>query len=151
MQPVAGFRPATTTYDFPTFLSIGLVNSLSVFTRQNGATHNGPGHNGPVHIMTNPNRGRGGVPTPQSENGTTNGHAAAPAMRANGYNAAVRGRGGPPTRGIGFNDQRGAYHSGAPRGTIPFRGRGFTLGDRGGPRGGFRGRGRGMYANEAPS
>ncbi|OSC96896.1 hypothetical protein PYCCODRAFT_1378244 [Trametes coccinea BRFM310] len=134
-QPAAGFRPAPA---------------------------NGVGHHGPVHIMVNPNRGRGGGPRggppgaaaashPHPPNGAVNGHAKTPsqtipAQNGNHVDPAPRGRG----RARGF-EPRGAFHGQAPpiRGGFvpPARGRGFVPGTergRGGQRGSFRARGRGQ-------
>ncbi|EIN10031.1 hypothetical protein PUNSTDRAFT_66463 [Punctularia strigosozonata HHB-11173 SS5] len=99
----------------------------------------------PVHIMSNPNRGRGGW---------TNGRGAAPARApANATNGArpspphPSGRGGPAAQqqvnGRGSFPPRGGFNPN-------FRGRGgfnpnFERGRGGGPpRGAFRGRGRGV-------
>jgi len=81
---------------------------------------------GPVHIMTNPNRGRGGTHV----NGHVNGTTRRPAPASN------------------TDDQDSDYRSGARqehrRPPVPARGgffRGRGLANRGGHRGGFRGRG----------
>ncbi|KAI0719397.1 exonuclease II [Cerioporus squamosus] len=136
-QPASGFRPAAHAH--------------------NGVHQNGFGRGGPVHIMTNPNRGRGGpggvvrggVPASKSaptisENGSVNGHGKV-ASPANGTSVPpARGRGGPPFRGFEPRGGRGGF---APRG-----GRGFAPGvDRGSPRGFPRGRGRGNFATPSAS
>ena len=146
-------RTLVTHYDFSV-----LSDEVLHICRHNGAHQNGFGRGGPVHIMTNPNRGRGGaagavrggMPASKSapafsENGPANGHVKA-ASPANGPNVAqTRGRGGLAFRG-GFDPRGGPSRGGfAPRG-----GRGFAPGmDRGSPRGFGRGRGRGHFT--APS
>ncbi|KAI0367978.1 hypothetical protein BV20DRAFT_949035 [Pilatotrama ljubarskyi] len=107
-------------------------------------------HNGPVHIMTNPNRGRGGgasrgAPLAAAHIAPANG---IPATNGNHVEPVVRGRG----RARGF-EPRGAFHPPThPRGQFipPARGRGFVPSlDRGRgvpPRGVSRGRGRGQFA-----
>ncbi|KAA1477178.1 hypothetical protein DENSPDRAFT_786203 [Dentipellis sp. KUC8613] len=119
---------------------------------------------GPVHIMTNPNRGRGGF---------VNGRGGPPAKHINGNgNAAARSSNddsaghqdehvSPPGRG-GFGPPRGGYQNHGPpmppRGGFigGFRGGrgGFVPGidrGRGGPGRGMRGRGRGGFAPPLPS
>ncbi|KAI0787542.1 exonuclease II [Fomes fomentarius] len=140
MQPAAGFRPHITTQ--------GVANH-SGFTRGGG----------PVHIMTNPNRGRGGgspvigkTGTAPSENGFVNGQAKPSEPQAN-----VNGNHVSSPRGRGFRggfDSRGGLH-GPHRGGFmpPFRGRGgFVPGiNQGSPRGGSRGRGRGHVSKPSTS
>ncbi|RDX57163.1 hypothetical protein OH76DRAFT_1334582 [Lentinus brumalis] len=136
-QPASGFRPAPHSY-------------------------NGFGRGGPVHIMTNPNRGRGGpggvvrggVPASKSaptisENGSANnGHGKAASPPNGPIVPPARGRGGPPFRGNSFEPRGGPLRGGfAPRG-----GRGFVPGvDRGNPRGFHRGRGRGGHFATPPA
>ncbi|KAF5374511.1 hypothetical protein D9615_009091 [Tricholomella constricta] len=112
-----------------------------------------PSDNVPVHIMTNPNRGRGGFAngrgghqppaTVNHENSAsqppTSPSHAHPHAHPNGFPVHHAGR-GFPRGGRGFN--------------TPFRGRGFAPGfdrGRGAPRGGFRGRGRGSFAPPLPT
>jgi hypothetical protein len=112
------------------------------------------GHSsGPVHIMTNPNRGRGGAPGP------VNGHGSIPsASKPNGTTRR-------PAPAAGAEDQdsdspqgrSGAYQQDYRRPPMPPRGgyfmqsRGRGFGGRGGVRGGgYRGRGRGG-ATAAPA
>ncbi|KAI0833606.1 exonuclease II [Trametes gibbosa] len=124
--PAAGFRPAPATNN-----GIGHV------------AHNSFSNDGPVHIMANPNRGRGVsrhgpaavVMHAQVPNGIVNGHVKTPSqgnVSANGNVpvSAFRGRG----RGRGFEAARGAF---APRGRggVP----GVDRGRGGPPRGPSRG------------
>lgn len=104
----------------------------------------------PVHIMTNPNRGRGGArvnghassPGPSRPNGT-DGHASVPST--DDQDSSQDG----PSRGWGGVQNR-EYHRPPmpPRGGYLARGRGFS---RGGFRGGFRGRGGFAAAAPLPS
>ncbi|KAI0067320.1 hypothetical protein BV25DRAFT_1795058 [Artomyces pyxidatus] len=117
----------------------------------------------PVHIMTNPNRGRGfvngrggpqsgrplnGATHPSSSNIPTGNHVED--VQPKPSNPPIRGgyhpRGGPPNH-LPPVPPRGGFMGG-------FRGRGFAPGpggfDRGRGRGGFRGRGRG-FAPPLPS
>jgi hypothetical protein len=127
----------------------GLLSKLTVL-KESDCMFSGPGSSSaPVHIMTNPNRGRGAAPlnghgpTPSASkpNGTTWRPAPAtsaedqdsdsPQGRAGGYQQDYRK---PPM------PARGGYN-------MRSRGRGYSGPGRGGNRGGgHRGRGRGMAA-----
>ncbi|KAH9063988.1 exonuclease II [Lactarius vividus] len=106
----------------------------------------------PVHIMTNPNRGRGGVHVnghastsgPSRHNGT-DGHTSVPSTDDQDSSQDA------PSRGWGNGPNRQEYRRPPvpPRGGYLTRGRGFSRGFN--PRGGFRGGpGRGGYAAAAP-
>ncbi|KAH9944834.1 exonuclease II [Amylocystis lapponica] len=118
----------------------------------------------PVHIMTNPNRGRGayangrGAPPGGSQAYTNDtdgaGQSDVPRVAPNGHANGARGKAPQARGGFGAPYPRGGGTQGPPGpprgGFIPgFRGRGFANFDRGRggpPRGGFRGRGRGGFA-----
>ena len=105
----------------------------------------------PVHIMTNPNRGRGGAhvngysssPGPSRPNGTDE-YASVPST--DDQDSSQDG----PSRGWGGGQNRQEYRRPPmpPRGGYLARGRGFS---RGGFRGGFRGRGGFTAAAPLPS
>ncbi|THH13302.1 hypothetical protein EW146_g6897 [Bondarzewia mesenterica] len=114
-------------------------------------------HQGPVHIMTNPNRGRGapvngrGGHAPNGISHATASDAAPVSPHNDVHNAPARGGFGPHARGGGHPPNippRGGFIGG-------FRGRGFVSAfdrGRGVPsRGGIRGRGRGGFASPLPS
>ncbi|PPQ77620.1 hypothetical protein CVT25_011231 [Psilocybe cyanescens] len=101
-----------------------------------------------VHIMSNPNRGRGGF-----VNGRGGPPSQAPASQPQPQESgsippAAEASTVTPVNGRGFpRGGRGGFGHG-------FRGRGFIPNGergRGGPRGGFRGRGRGSFAAPTPS
>ncbi|KAI0671842.1 exonuclease II [Trametes maxima] len=139
-HPAAGFRPA-----------------MHNTNGNDAVNHNDIGHNGQVHIMTNPNRGRGsaargGPPAPTTphvpaQNGTVNGQGRTPSQNAplaNGNNHAHRGRG----HARGF-EPRGGFRGLPANGRGAFNHHGTVPGIRGPPRGGFRGRGRGQFSASA--
>ncbi|KAF7319188.1 5'-3' exoribonuclease 1 [Mycena chlorophos] len=119
----------------------------------------GPSTSTPVAIMSNPNRGRGGVVNTRGGFNNANGNHTGPASTSpvlpHQAPTTFVPRGGHHGPGFAQPRGRGGFLPGAGAGAAFGRGRGGFVGGggfRGGaPRGGYRGRGRGGFVPGVPS